>query len=259
MKKNTMMRIASFLLIAVLLSTSAISGTYAKYVTSDNGSDSARVAKWGVTVTVKGSLFSNSYKDAPTTYTLNEAVDTITVQAYTESDNLVAPGTKNEDGMTFVLTGTPEVDTKIEIAIKAEKDVKLPAGTYDDWTTGDTTDTFTLDNDYYPVVFTLTNGSGVELAKGNLATIETYLEGLSKTYHTNTDLSKISTNTDGTYKLTWAWAFDGAQTLNGKSFTEKQVDQADTYLGNVAATLISDATAVTDISFEISITATQVD
>ena len=47
MKKNTMMRLASVLLIAVLMSTCAISGTFAKYVTSDSSSDSARVARWG--------------------------------------------------------------------------------------------------------------------------------------------------------------------------------------------------------------------
>ena len=46
MKKNKMMRIASALLVAVILTTCAISGTFAKYVTSTPGSDSARVAKF---------------------------------------------------------------------------------------------------------------------------------------------------------------------------------------------------------------------
>ena len=64
MKKNVMMRLASFLLVAVLISTSAISGTYAKYVTQAEGTDSARVAKWGVTVAIDGSdLFANQYTD----------------------------------------------------------------------------------------------------------------------------------------------------------------------------------------------------
>ena len=48
MKKNKMMRIASVLLVAVLLSTCAISGTFAKYVTQVSGNDSARVARWGI-------------------------------------------------------------------------------------------------------------------------------------------------------------------------------------------------------------------
>ena len=50
MKKNVMMRLASFLLVAVLISTSAISGTYAKYVTEATAKDTARVAAFGVQV-----------------------------------------------------------------------------------------------------------------------------------------------------------------------------------------------------------------
>ena len=106
MKKNKMMRIASFLLVAVLMSTCAISGTFAKYVTADTATDSARVAKWGVTVTTTGTLFADAYKDIPVTYSATDRDGTITVRAATESANVVAPGTKNETGMKFVLTGT---------------------------------------------------------------------------------------------------------------------------------------------------------
>ena len=43
MKKNVMMRVASALLVAVLLSTCTISGTFAKYVTTSSGNDNAEV------------------------------------------------------------------------------------------------------------------------------------------------------------------------------------------------------------------------
>ena len=43
MKKNKMMRAASALMVATLLTTSVISGTFAKYVTSVNSSDWARI------------------------------------------------------------------------------------------------------------------------------------------------------------------------------------------------------------------------
>ena len=63
MKKNVMMRLACFLLVAVLISTSAISGTYAKYVTEGSSKDTARVAKWGVTVSADYSnLFTKTYE-----------------------------------------------------------------------------------------------------------------------------------------------------------------------------------------------------
>lgn len=49
MKKNRMMRLASILLVCVLLTTSVISGTFAKYVTEYTAEDTARVALFKVT------------------------------------------------------------------------------------------------------------------------------------------------------------------------------------------------------------------
>ena len=63
MKKNRMMRLASGLLVAVLMTTSMISGTFAKYVTTASASDNARVAKWGVTLAANGLLYSEVYDD----------------------------------------------------------------------------------------------------------------------------------------------------------------------------------------------------
>ena len=56
MKKNKRMRTASGLMIAALLTTSMISGTFAKYTTADAAQDSARAAKWGVNLGISGSL-----------------------------------------------------------------------------------------------------------------------------------------------------------------------------------------------------------
>lgn len=237
MKKNKMMRIASVLLVAVILTTCAISGTFAKYVTSGSINDSARVAKWGVTIGAEGTLFSTTYKDSPVAYQEGETGRDITVQALTSANtDVVAPGTKNEDGMTFTLTGTPEVDTEIKIAVTS-KDITYKAS-----------DT---DTAYNPVVFTLKNGTGDVLSTGTLATIEAYLEGLSKVYDTNTNLANISANTDGTYKLTWAWDFDD----NGNGTN----DVKDTALGNIAAGTVTNSYSNVDTSFAITITATQID
>ena len=66
MKKNVMMRVASALLVAVLMTTCAISGTFAKYTTTASGKDAARVANWGfegaATLTLEN-LFLASYDD----------------------------------------------------------------------------------------------------------------------------------------------------------------------------------------------------
>ena len=131
MKKNVMMRLASFLLVAVLISTSAISGTYAKYVTQDSGADQARVAKWGISLQVVGDLFGVSYKNGIVPTAVDED-DAIRVQASdyaTKGSNVVAPGTLNAEGMSFGLTGTPEVDYQITAEIISQN-IYLMAGSY---------------------------------------------------------------------------------------------------------------------------------
>lgn len=99
MKKNTMMRIASVLLVVVLLTTSVISGTFAKYVTSGSGSDTARVAKFGVAVDGTGvEAFADQYGT--------------TVIADTADEKIVAPGTDGTFSQ-FTISGTTEVSTRV--------------------------------------------------------------------------------------------------------------------------------------------------
>ena len=109
MKKNKMMRLASVLLVLTLLSTSVISGTFAKYITSDEASDTARVAKWGVAVSVNGNLFGTDYNAVDAAEAQNSIVASSTSVSSSDDKNIVAPGTKNEKGMKIALTGTPEV------------------------------------------------------------------------------------------------------------------------------------------------------
>lgn len=272
MKKNTMMRLASGLLVAVLLSTCAISGTFAKYVTSDAASDTARVAKFGVVVTASGSLFDTTYKTSANTPGAGVADTDGIVLSVTSSDTdkLVAPGTKNNTGLTFAITGTPEVDVKIDVVVTqadgtaaALKEVflaKTDAATLPDMTTGNATDKFKNEEDYYPVKFTLTqtkDGTTTPLVDaGRLSAVKTALEGLTAAHiDANKDLSKEI----GTLNLTWEWDFD-----NGGLGT---YDQQDTLLGALAAgTTLTPATSLTlgtdynlDTGIKIAITVTQID
>lgn len=227
MRTNKMMRFASALLVLTLLTTCMISATFAKYTTEASASDTARVAKWGVVVGTEGSLFDTQYT------TDDKNVNGITYSVVSsDTENLVAPGTKNEDGITFTITGTPEVAVKVAVAVEAEDDVFLKSGTYSNLTTGnDTADTFSLSEDYYPVVYTLKDGAGTVLATGKLSAIEAYLEQLSGEYEPNTKLEtglgKGQKSSDGTYNLTWAWDFDA----DGQGTN----DAADTLLGSLAA------------------------
>ena len=106
MRKNKTMRIASLLLVAVLMTTCIISGTYAKYVTSGEVSDTARVAKFGVTVTATSDLFKAEYATDDTSYT-----GSLSVKA-SNDDDVVAPGTKGNISAAG-LSGKPEVAVRV--------------------------------------------------------------------------------------------------------------------------------------------------
>lgn len=140
MKKNKMLRLASVLLVMTLLTTSIIGGTFAKYTSTGKVSDTARVAKWGVEIKTSGSLYSDAYaaykesdtntSNLPIAWKIDSKAESITVAAATVNDNIVAPGTKSYgDGLSFGITGTPEVAVKVTTTIKAE-DIYLKEGTY---------------------------------------------------------------------------------------------------------------------------------
>lgn len=125
MKKNTMMRIASCLLVAVLLTTCVISGTYAKYTSKVEINDTARVAYWGFDSTkTEFGLFD--YTDA----------------GVSSDDKVIAPGTANTVSLHMVYTDNageaitaPEVDYTISITAEASGDyTNLDANENFKWT-----------------------------------------------------------------------------------------------------------------------------
>ncbi len=226
MKKNKMMRLAAVILVLTLLSTSVISGTFAKYVTEGSANDSARVAKFGVTATVTGDAFKTEYakEDANYSVTANSVVSST-------SDKLVAPGTEGTFG-GVTLSGTPEVAVRVSYE---GSNVDL---------TG-----WTLASGYYcPILFNI-NGTEINgLAYDSETALETaLLNAVTKgagDYAPNTDLSTIDA-LNGTY--TWAWAFEGAA-------GSAQTDAKDTELGNMAA-----RGSASTITFDVTCTVTQID
>ena len=225
MKKNMMMRIASVLLIAVLMSTSAISGTYAKYVTAKEGSDTARVAKFGVEVTANGNMFADVYKYADTIAA--EAGDETSVDSYDGAD-VVAPGTKGEMAK-MTLNGTPEVDVKVTYDATVEIN--------DKWAVNST--------NYFPLVVKV-NGTAVSYnatddAADIAKAIEEAIEGYSKEYKANTDLTTVGADS---VAVAWEWPF----------YISDENDVKDTALGNQAT-----AGNAATIKLTVKTTVTQVD
>lgn len=68
--------------------------------------------------------------DKPISFSGNE--HTGTVQVSTQGENVVAPGTKNDTGLGFVISGKPEVDVKINTTVDIDtvKTVYLRKGSY---------------------------------------------------------------------------------------------------------------------------------
>ena len=129
MKKMNVNKMVALLAALCLMTSCFVGGTLAKYVTTGGGNDTARVAKWGVTISTTGDMFGDAYKDGIVTYTADEAVDTITVQADTAGTNVVAPGT-NGTLAAYDIGGAPEVDT--QVTYTAELTLANWSYTYDD-------------------------------------------------------------------------------------------------------------------------------
>ena len=91
MKKNKRMRTASGLMIAALLTTSMISGTFAKYTTADAAQDSARAAKWGVNLGISGSLYGDAYAGADSNTIVSNTDSSVTVKSSAAGTRLL-PG-----------------------------------------------------------------------------------------------------------------------------------------------------------------------
>lgn len=188
MFKNKFLKLASVLVILCLITTCGVSSTFAKYTTGGTASDSARVAKWGVNVTVTG---ENAFK---TTYGT-------TVQS-SGTHKVVAPGTNGNLG-AVTITGTPEV------AVNVTYDVSL---TLTGWTDGA--------NEYCPLVFTIggeTYGlTGIKTSSGVtpahtygtiaqlISAVEGAIEGINNSYAAGTNLSG-----KGNISASWEWAFSG--------------------------------------------------
>lgn len=220
MKKNKIMRVASVLLVAVILTTCAISGTFAKYVTSGNGSDSARVAKWGVTVAGNAETFAETYAKTDDSFTV--AANTVV-----STEDVVAPGTGGSMA-AFSLSGTPEV------AVRVAFSGTLELG--DKWV--DSTSHY-----YCPIEITVGDttfkGTAYNSADAFEAAVNAKIATYSKDYAAGTDLSTIGADAPA---ISWKWAFTGNE------------DVKDTYLGDQAA-----AGNAAKISLSVTATVTQID
>lgn len=229
MKKNRAMRLAALLLVAVLMSTCGISGTFAKYVTEVKSEDSARVAKWGFEPVAMdiSDLFANSYD-----LVMNSDVEVLS----SDGADVIAPGTWGSETFAFAYDETngilaPEVDYMFEVsttdsscddAIKANTNIKwrLDTGAWGTWD---------------ELI------AAIEKLDGSDSGAQKYKAG---------NLPAGFTTSDDTHTVYWKWAFDKNDSFEG-GVVATDTDIADTAMGN--------DNGLDQVRLVIKITATQED
>lgn len=237
MNRNRLMKASAFLLVSTMATSCFVGSTFAKYVSEGEGEDSARVAKWGVEVTVTGDGFKTEYgKDD---YKSN--VDGNTVISSTE-EKVVAPGTKGTFGGVKI-TGTPEVAVNVETIATVD---------LSGWNVADG------DEFYCPLKFTVgdTTINGLDYSSSTAGgegsfenDIKTAIqEATTKQLEAGTDLSTVGN--DITYS--WEWPFEKAT-----GTAAIQDDILDTKLGDNAAD--GDTGNDPTISITVNTKVTQID
>ncbi len=239
MKKNRMMRLASVLLVCVLLTTSIISGTYAKYTTTASSSDNARVAYWGFQSSNSldlTNLFSPQY--------VNTKVDANGTVKSADGDDVIAPGTSGsaEFGFAYAeIAGTATVDTTAQAInapeVKYSFTVAVDATCADDIKNNPSIQ-WKLDNGTWgtwdDMITAIKNLSGSADGSGTA----NYEAG---------NLPAAFTTADNTHTISWQWLFP----TEGTTEEIATQDAIDTAMGNKAT--------LDTCSIEITITATQID
>ena len=235
-KKNWTLRAAVLMLALVLITSCFVGGTFAKYVTSGSGTDSARVAKFGVTVTANGDVFAKEYD------TNDQTVVGTIAKSVISTDRVVAPGTEsNGDFVAATVTGTPEVAVRVSYKLDAAS-LQL-----ENWKDAD-------DEFYCPLVFRVKNNNGntvisgmeFQTAEAMKAALVNAVAAYTKDYAPGTDLSGKAAET---LTISWEWPFE-----TGADADKPANNVKDTFLGDEAA-----AGRAATVSLTLATTVTQID
>ncbi len=219
-KRNKAMRLASALMVLALLTVCAVSGTFAKYVTSADATDTARVAYWGF--------------DTPASVTFTDLFK----KTYTNvsgADDVIAPGTTGSGTFGF------------KFASNTAKSIAAPevGYTFKVDTTGSSCDASITGNPN--IKWKLDEGSWGTWAD-LLASIKALSGDASGTKSYNAGELPTEFNADTTHTVSWVWAYDeNAADPTGLSNN----DTGDTAMGN-AATLAN-------VTLKVTVSATQND
>lgn len=213
-KKSVFMLMATAMAVVTMLSVCAISGTFAKYVTTAGGTATARVAYWG---------FSSS---TSVTFDLFDVQDSNVKSS--NSDKVIAPGMSAEKEVAF------------SYASNAAKSINAPEVAYKFTVSAEATGDYSVLDSNKNFKWTLKQGSDAATEYDTVAELLTAIKQLSgeslgtKTYNAG----QLPTMASGAYKIGWKWAFSA----------DTDGDVADTAMGN--ATTLDNITLKIGITAE---------
>lgn len=240
-KKGT---ILGGLLLATIVTGYSVAGTYAKYVSAIDVTDTARVAQWNIDLSENEELKSFNLFDK--TYT----------DVNSDNDKVVAPGTSGQ--YPFTLSANSN-NTKTEVDYQFRFEVIETAITEDGKTIPATANTVvTTDTNYSPLRFRL----GVKGANDTASAAYTFYSAENEnkgwlSFDELKDALEDETNTvfttDKQFVIEWYWFFDEAEAtaVTGLNKTELAAarivtnNEEDTKLGKLAATDTANAPRVT--------------
>lgn len=224
MKKNTAFRTAAILLVLVMVTSSFVGSTFAKYTASSSGMDKARVAYWGMSApaVMEFELFDGEYT----------SVDSATVS------HVVAPGTSKEIYFGIVFStnfayGTPlrpEVDYSFLVKAEATGNYsELDANPNFKWSLAGSGEELA----YYNTIDELLNA--IEALDGSTSGANEYEAGEwpPRVYASNA------------CQIGWVWEYE----TQGEGMAAQ--DKMDTEMGNMQD--------LENVTITITITATQID
>ena len=240
------------LLLAVVLAMGGV--TFAKYISTTNtGSNTAKVAAWGFTLSTEyGDMFGPTYDwNTATPAVVVDADDagSLVVKASTNTaDNLVAPGTSGS--MSFTIGGTAEVRSQFYVAV-AGQEVSLTGGD--------------LNTDvYYPIDWTLTHNGTALVTDGRLSEVLAEIKKIDlDIYAANAEANTDAKDIRGEYVISWRWDFEqGTNDAVANDLIDTYTnDKWDTILGQTAAgnaQLPAGYTANLNVDLYIAITVAQI-
>lgn len=190
MKKTNFLMLIVIIELLVVISIITFEGTYAKYITSEKGSDSARVAHWNINTTnnIKD-LFAASYTN---------------VIDGTEEQGVIAPGTSGS--YSFTINGEVETSYTLSIVASGTDNVNGAISEYNPIKYSFTKPNIGNDKDVNPTI--TTDGMTFEELKKAINNIDDGSQ-IHKAGNLNGDI----------YTIGWEWESDGdneKDTLLGK-------------------------------------------